>query len=163
MGEPQESFFDPFHMKKLFIFVAIGAFAGFMANYVRTGGELPLMGHAEPTPLADDLVVLDVPLPESVVTSPLKVSGMARGFWFFEADFPVYLTDWDGRIIAQGIATAQREWMTEDFVPFIAVLEFDVPPGPGEARNRGTLILQKDNPSGLPEHDDAREITVYFE
>lgn len=150
-------------MKRFLIFAIIGAVAGFAVWYVRTGHQLPLMGEPEPTPLADDLVVLDAPLPESVITSPLTVTGKARGYWFFEADFPVHLTDWDGRIIATGIATAQRDWMTEDFVPFIAVLEFEVPSGPGEARNRGTLILQKDNPSGLPEHDDAREITVYFE
>lgn len=150
-------------MKRFLIFFIIGAIAGFGAWYVRTGHQLPLMGEPQPTPLADDLVILESPLPESVITSPLTVTGQARGFWFFEADFPVYLTDWDGRIIATGIATAQRDWMTEDFVPFIAVLEFDVPSGPGEARNRGTLILQKDNPSGLPENDDAREITVYFE
>lgn len=149
-------------MKKLFIIVVIITVAGVGYRYWKTG-DLPLMGGTEPTPLADDLIVLDAPLQETVISSPLTVTGKARGFWFFEASFPVYLTDWDGRIIATGIATAQKDWMTEDFVPFIAVLEFDVPPGPGQARNRGTLILQKDNPSGLPENDDAREITVYFE
>lgn len=148
-------------MKKIILLIIVVAVGVFL--FVRMGGELPLMSQPQITPLADDLVVLDVPLPETIVTSPFQVTGKARGFWFFEASFPVFLTDWDGRIIATGIATAQKDWMTEDFVPFIAVLEFDVPSGPGEARNRGTLILQKDNPSGLPEHDDAREITVYFE
>ena len=78
--------------------------------------------------------------------------------WFFEADFPVILTNWDGLIIAEHYATAEGAWMTEDFVPFTATLEFE-PPEYGE---RGTLILQKANASGLPEHDDAVEITVFF-
>ncbi|MDO8590715.1 MAG: Gmad2 immunoglobulin-like domain-containing protein, partial [bacterium] len=84
----------------------------------------------------------------------------ARGNWFFEASFPVMLTDWDGRIIAQGIATAKSEWMTTEFVPFEATLNFTV--DKNAYSNRGALILQKDNPSGLPEYDDALEIPVMF-
>jgi hypothetical protein len=152
-------------MQKILIAIA-GIAAIVFAWYLWPGGDVAVAPTVEPlvsTPLADDLVVLDAPLPGQVIASPLTVRGMARGFWFFEASFPVFLTDWDGRIIATGIATAQNEWMTEEFVPFEATLEFTVPSGPGEARNRGTLILQKDNPSGLPEHDDAREITIFFE
>ncbi|MCK5466500.1 hypothetical protein KAI56_03330, partial [Candidatus Parcubacteria bacterium] len=77
----------------------------------------------------------------------------------FEGDFPVVLTDWDGLIIGEGIAVAQSEWMTEEFVPFTAEIKFEVP----EYKNNGTLILQKDNPSGLPENDDALEMPVFFE
>ncbi len=96
------------------------------------------------------------------VSSPLTVTGEARGNWFFEASFPVILTDWDGRIIAQVPAQAQGEWMTEEFVPFSATLTFTTPIPGDPAVNRGALILQKDNPSGLPEHDDALEIPVVF-
>lgn len=97
------------------------------------------------------------------IHSPLTITGEARGFWFFEASFPVVLTDWDGRIIAETFATAQSDWMTESFVPFEVTLEFKVPPGPGGTINRGTLILQRDNPSGLPENDAALEIPIVFE
>lgn len=97
------------------------------------------------------------------VSSPLTVTGEARGFWFFEASFPVVLVDWDGRIIAEHYATAEGEWMTEEFVPFSFTLEFDTPPGPGGPINRGALILQRDNPSGLPENDAAVEIPIMFE
>lgn len=97
------------------------------------------------------------------VSSPLTVTGEARGFWFFEASFPVVLVDWDGRIIAEHYATAEGEWMTEEFVPFSFTLEFDTPPGPGGPINRGALILQRDNPSGLPENDAAVEIPIIFE
>jgi len=105
-----------------------------------------------------DLIRLAAPQPNATVTSPLTLTGEARGYWYFEASFPVFLVDWDGRIIAQGIATAKSEWMTENFVPFEAKLEFVV--DPQVYSNRGALILQKDNPSGLPEHDDALEIPV---
>jgi len=109
-----------------------------------------------------DVIRLDSPLPGDVITPPLTIRGEARGVWFFEGDFPVVLTDWNGLIIAEHYATAQGAWMTEDFVPFEAVLEFPVPEDIGEFSNRGSLILQKDNPSGLPEHDDALEITIFF-
>lgn len=107
-----------------------------------------------------DLIRLSSPRPGEVVASPLKVTGEARGYWFFEASFPVYVVNWDGLIIGQGIATAKDDWMTEEFVPFEAIIEFEKPTLYPE---RGALILKKDNPSGLPEHDDALEIPVRFE
>lgn len=111
-----------------------------------------------------DLIVLDTPAPESVITSPLSLAGMARGYWYFEASFPITLTNWDGLIIAEGYATASGDWMTEDFVPFTASLEFTSPYSVGDPdfMKNGTLILQKDNPSDLPENDDALEIPVRF-
>lgn len=107
-----------------------------------------------------NLIRLTTPLPNAVVTSPLTVTGEARGNWFFEASFPVFLTDWDGKIIAQGIAQAEGDWMTTEFVPFHANLTFTTADVSGQYSDRGTLILKKDNPSGLPEHDDALEIPV---
>ena len=106
-----------------------------------------------------DLIRLDSPRPKQIISSPLEITGQARGQWFFEGDFPVVLTDWDGLIIAEGYATAQGEWMTEEFVPFTAKLEFEAP----IYLDRGSLILHKDNPTGLPEKDDALEIPVKFE
>lgn len=105
------------------------------------------------------LITLTEPLPDGMISSPVTISGEARGNWFFEATFPIVLTNWDGLIIAEGYATAQSDWMTEEFVPFTARLTFDKP----EYSERGFLILQKSNPSGLPENDDAFEITVFFE
>jgi len=105
-----------------------------------------------------DLIRIDYPRPNQEIESPLIIKGEARGYWFFEGDFPVVLTDWDGLIIAQAIAQAKGEWMTEDFVQFEAQLEFEKP----QYNNKGTLILRKDNPSGLPENDDALEIPVIF-
>jgi hypothetical protein len=105
-----------------------------------------------------DLIRLHSPRPNQLIASPLVVEGEARGNWFFEASFPVMLTDWDGLIIASGIATAKSDWMTNDFVPFTATLTFKNP----TYKNNGSLILKKDNPSGLPEYDNALEIPVLF-
>ena len=74
-----------------------------------------------------DLIYVDSPLPGSRVASPLRIRGHARGKWFFEGDFPVALVDADGKIIAQGYATAKNGWMTEMFVPFESVIKFKKP------------------------------------
>lgn len=108
-----------------------------------------------------DLIQLESPRPGQTVRSPLVLRGQARGTWFFEASFPVTIVDWDGRIIGQGIAQAQGDWMTEEFVPFEATLTFTA--DPQAYSTRGSLILQKDNPSGLPEYDDALEIPVVID
>ncbi len=106
----------------------------------------------------DDLIKLAQPKPDQVIESPLRVRGEARGSWFFEGNFPVILTDWDGLIIAEGYATAQDSWMTEEYISFEADLSFEKP-SYGE---NGFLILRKANPSGLAENDDALEIRVRF-
>lgn len=107
-----------------------------------------------------DLIRVETPLPESNISSPLLIRGEARGSWYFEARFPVVLTDWDGRIIAQGIAEAHGDWMTTEYVPFTALLQFTPDTRVSE---RGSLILEKSNPSGLSENGDAFEFSVSFE
>jgi hypothetical protein len=111
-----------------------------------------------------DLIVVESPMPGATIDAPLVVTGKARGPWYFEASFPVSLVNWDGLIIAEGIATADGDWMTTDFVPFTATLNFVNPYSADQAAfmSRATLILKKDNPSGLPEHDDALEIPYTF-
>jgi heat shock protein HslJ len=107
----------------------------------------------------NDLIKVTSPLPGSTITSPLVITGEARGMWFFEASFPIIVVNWDGLIIGEGFATADGEWMTEEYVPFTATVNFtaDTSVSPN-----GALILQKSNASGLPEHDDAFEFPVVF-
>ena len=116
-----------------------------------------------------DLIVVSEPKPLSVITSPLTVRGLARGAWYFEATFPIVLVDWDGKIIAQSYASAildpnnpESTWMTQEFVPFEGTIEFANPSGESDFSKRGTLIFQKDNPSGLSMYSDALEIPVLF-
>ncbi len=110
-----------------------------------------------------DLIRINTPRPNQVITSPLLIEGEVRGNWFFEGDFPVILTNWDGLIIAEGFVTTKEEWMTEDFITFEGILEFEKPEIINGFSNRGTLILRKDNPSGLPEYDDALEIPILLQ
>ncbi|MHB8903826.1 MAG: Gmad2 immunoglobulin-like domain-containing protein [Patescibacteria group bacterium] len=105
-----------------------------------------------------NLIRVDYPLPNQVITSPLIIKGQARGSWFFEASFPVVLVDWDGKIIAQGIAQAKSNWMTNEFVPFEATISYVA--DQNVYSTKGALILRKDNPSGLPANDNALEIPV---
>lgn len=104
-----------------------------------------------------DLIKIDNPRPNQTIESPLFIKGEARGFWFFEADFPVKLFDDNGFLLGVISAQALGDWMTEDFVAFDATLPFAVP-----STQRGKLVLEKDNPSGLPEHADELIAPVYF-
>lgn len=106
----------------------------------------------------NDMVRLDSIKANDEIKSPLLVTGEARGTWFFEGSFPVLLTNWDGLIIAEGVAQAEGEWMTEDFVRFKAEVKFVKP----DYKDNGLLILQKDNPSGDSELDDALEVPIIF-
>src|SRR3989338_6962652 len=61
-----------------------------------------------------NLIRITTPRPHQTIESPLTITGEARGNWFFEASFPVVLTNWDGLIFAQGVAQAKSDWMTTD-------------------------------------------------
>ncbi len=107
-----------------------------------------------------DLIVVTSPQPMNTITSPVTITGTARGYWFFEGSFPISIVNWDGLMIGEGYATADGAWMTEEFVPFTGTVNFTF--DPATPYNRGTLILKRSNPSGLPEHDDALEIPIHF-
>lgn len=104
-----------------------------------------------------DLIKVDSPRRNQEVNNPFSISGQARGNWFFEASFPVKIYDGQNNILGQTIATAQGEWMTTDFVPFTANLEYVTP-----TTANGWLVLEKDNPSGLPENDDELRVPITF-
>lgn len=95
-----------------------------------------------------DLIVVELPFPGAVTGKGFSVIGRARGYWFFEASFPITVLDKDGKVLVETYATAQGEWMTEDFVPFKGDVKI-----PESYIGPATLILRKDNASGLPEHD----------
>ena len=106
---------------------------------------------------SDDLIKIELPFPGAVVGREFTARGEARGTWYFEASFPVAVVDPDGNQIATGIAQAEGDWMTENFVRFSAPLSVPVTYS-GPAR----IVFMKDNPSGLPEHEARAwfEITV---
>jgi len=105
---------------------------------------------------ADISIIVSFPEPNQAVSSPLMVSGIARGGWFFEAEFPIKLLDAQGQTLGTAIARAQDDWMTENFVPFKAELVFPKTSG------QGTLTLEKSNPSDLPENAGEFSVPVRF-
>ncbi|MEK9154880.1 MAG: Gmad2 immunoglobulin-like domain-containing protein [Patescibacteria group bacterium] len=111
----------------------------------------------EPIIGINEKIRVEKPMPNDFIESPLQIKGEARGFWFFEASFPIRLLDGNSKEIAIAIAQAQSEWMTTEFVPFEAMLEFKIPDA-----TTGTIIFKKDNPSGLPEYDDELRMPVKF-
>jgi hypothetical protein len=117
----------------------------------REGGEADEEVSADPLPA--NLRDLNVSAGQRI-ESPVTLSGEAR-LWYFEASFPISITDREGNILAQSPAQAQGEWMTEEFVPFEATLEFDI-----SEETRGFIVYEKDNPSGLPEHAEVYRLPV---
>jgi len=149
--------------KALLLIIVLAVGIGIGWGFTQWKEKNPKLPEVE-IPPEHPLIHLDYPKPGDLVTSPLTLRGEARGNWYFEASFPITLTNWDGLIIKQHYGMATEEWMTEEFVPFEATLEFENPykPGDPEFMRRGNLILHKDNPSGLPEYDDAYEIQIFF-
>lgn len=102
-------------------------------------------------------VTVETPKSASTVSSPLVVTGYAPGTWFFEASLSVLLKDANGNTIASAAGQAQGEWMTNEQVRFQATLDFDQ-----QSTETGTLVIAKNNPSGLPENADGFSIPVKF-
>ncbi len=103
-------------------------------------------------------IEINSPSPNTEISSPLIITGKARGSWFFEATFPIQLTTVHGLVLGNTSAQAQSDWMTEDFVPFSATLDFTLPTDV----DQGEIIFEKANPSGLPEHGAEYRLPIKF-
>ncbi len=108
--------------------------------------------------LEDYTIVVVWPLPNAQVGKSFTVQGAARGPWYFEASFPAVVKNAEGDIVGQGIAQAEGEWMTEELVPFVAPVTL-----PDDAHGVYALVLQKDNPSGLPENEASIEFPIFVQ
>lgn len=102
-------------------------------------------------------VIVTSPLAGATISSPVTIKGQARGWWFFEASFPIKIIDANGQLLGIVPAQAQTDWMTTDFVPFEVSVEFSQP-----STSSGFIVLLKDNPSGLPENDAEVRVPVQF-
>lgn len=96
-------------------------------------------------PPLSDLIRLNDPTATDTVLSPILLKGQARGYWFFEGDFPVTLEDAEGNILARSIAMAQGEWMTRDWVDFEVSIKYEVEKGQAVY-----AVFHKQNASGDP-------------
>ncbi|MDE1874981.1 MAG: hypothetical protein KGI79_01880 [Patescibacteria group bacterium] len=105
-----------------------------------------------------DEVFLEWPDAEATISSPVAISGQARGAWYFEAVFPVEIIAADGSTtLGTAQARAQSSWTTGDFVPWRATVAFDP-----KANTSGFIRLLKDNPSGDPTRAEHIDIPVIF-
>jgi len=100
-------------------------------------------------------ITINEPLTSTSLTSPLTISGEVPGTWSFEGDFPIELRNVDGELVTSAPAMIQGDWMTEDYVPFEATLEFS-----DDELADGALVLIKDNPTGRADLDDRLEIPI---
>lgn len=100
------------------------------------------------TNASSSMIVLTFPLPGAVTGKQFLVTGKARGGWYFEASFPIVILSQDGKIVSSSPAQAQSNWMTNEFVPFNATMTIST-----SYQGKATIVLKKDNPSGLPEKD----------
>lgn len=107
---------------------------------------------------ATEMIEVTAPLPNTTLTSPITLTGRARGPWYFEASFPIELRDANNVLIAQTVGQAQWEWMTENMVPFTATLTFPAQP----AGSQGMLTFKNDNPSGEPQNSMMFDVPVTF-
>lgn len=107
---------------------------------------------------AKDLIVIDTPKPFQKVQNPIYIKGKAKGFFFFEATFPVRIEDENGNIVKEFYIMTKENWMSEDFVSFETNLYID-----DLKIKRCFIIFEKANPSGLKENKFEIKIPVYFE
>ncbi len=135
-------------MRNYQIIIAILIVATLVFAYYKFSDNLPVepYRYSYQNSSADDIVV------SSTISTgnKIQIQGKARGYWYFEASFPVEIKDTSGNTIGNGIAEAQAEWMTEEFVPFNTEINLAAPYS-GEA----IITLKKDNPSGDSQKDAA--------
>ncbi len=138
----------------LVVFAIVGAYSAYLAIRKTVAGPT-----ATPTQLfSTDNVRVSYPPLYGTISSPVSISGEAKGPWYFEAVFPITITDANGKELGKGQAQATSDWMTTDWVPFTAMITFKKP-----TTSIGRIIFHKDNPSGLPENDREEIMIVKFQ
>lgn len=105
-----------------------------------------------------DSIKIQHPRPRGEISSPLRVSGKARGSWYVEGQFSFRVVTDSGKKLAEGLVSSQSNWMTDDFVPFRGSLHFERPAG----TETGQVIFESANPSGKPELQKTAAVEVRF-
>lgn len=99
-------------------------------------------------------LIINSPIKNESLTSPFVVMGQVPGNWSFEGSFQIELLDKNGERLEAKTVQLIGEWTTEEFVLFDATLKYSGYSGDA------TVILHKDNPSGLTKNDDSVSIDV---
>ena len=133
---------------------------GYVQLRSELSGWLDPMNYLTPTStqlFSTDNVRVSSPSLYGTVSSPVQIIGEAKGTWYFEAVFPITITDANGKELGKGQAHATSDWMTTNWVPFTAMITFNKP-----TTALGRIIFHKDNPSGLPENEKQETMIVRF-
>jgi hypothetical protein len=101
-------------------------------------------------------ITVDAPS-NAKVASPLKVSGVVRGPWTYNGEFPVEIVDAHHRKLGAGHATVRGNWMTEKPVHFSVSMPFS----PAKT-STGFLVIQKANPSLDRSMNDSVDVPITF-
>lgn len=104
-------------------------------------------------------ILVFTPQRNQKVSSPVPVVGEVPGNWSYEAQFPLQLKNNQGTVIAQTTAHVLGDWMSAQPVPFSAQLTYSSTQPPSGS---GSLVLLKDNPSGLAKNSDSLTIPISF-
>ncbi len=94
-------------------------------------------------------VLISTPESNQLISSPLLVKGKISRTWFFEGQLVLQLIDEDNNSLATGVAVADGDWLNEELVEYVGLLEYN--PETIEVES-GFLAISKDNPSGLAEN-----------
>lgn len=111
-----------------------------------------------PTLTVRDMPIVLYPGKNEKIQSPLIVKGIAPAGWMFEGQLVLKLLDNDRKVIAQGKGVEEKlgSWTSGNPVSFEGKIIFE-----GNAES-GYLVVENDNPSGLPENQKTFEIPVQF-
>jgi hypothetical protein len=104
-------------------------------------------------------ITIATPEVNGTVTREFEVTGKAKGAWFFEGSFMLEVVSPSGDKVAQNIISAEGDWMQDGLVDF----KSEIVQMPSAYRGEATLILRKNNASGLPEHDASVSIPIIVE
>ncbi len=110
-----------------------------------------------PATTTADKIFLESPASGAKISSPVELSGQARGPWYFEAVFPIQIIGTNGAVLGSGQGRAGSDWMTKDFVPFTAAISFNA-----GSSTAGFIRLKNDNASGATSTAEQIDIPVTF-
>lgn len=108
--------------------------------------------------MSDTIVVSNPTNGQVLDTKSIKLTGKARGSWYFEGSAPVEIRDINNNLLKETYITAQGEWMTTEFVSFEGETNFTLPSG----ITSGFIIFKNSNASGEPQYDKKLVIPVKF-
>ncbi len=108
-------------------------------------------------PSLNPKVKIQIPRVNSYISSPLHIKGYIPKNWAFENTFPISLEDAQGNKIKNTtVAIKLISPNGEDEIYFEAVATFS------KSSGEGYLVIENDNPSGLPEKKEVHKIPVQF-